>query len=95
MLWKKFVEVLHQRATLRYSETHNGNPSELDIVCTSQLTLQTFLIDWKELRQDLSREKVSIQLCLSKLPPSTKAALTAADMQKKRCSLSDRLKSNA
>ena len=57
---------------------------ELNIVCTSQSTLQTYLIDWKERRQDLSREKVGIQLCLSKLPPPTKAALTATDMQYKK-----------
>ena len=73
MLRKKFEEVLHQQAASRYSETHDGHPSELNIVCTSQSTLQTYLIDWKERRQDFSREKISIQLCLSKLPPPTKA----------------------
>ena len=84
MLWKKFEEVLHQRATSRYSETHNGHPSELNIVCTSQSTLQTYLVEWKERHQDFCREKIGIQLCLSKLPPPTKAALTAADMQYKK-----------
>ena len=84
MLWKKYVDILHHRAASRYSETHKGNPSELDIVCTSQSTLQTYLIDWKERRQDLSWEKVGIQLCLSNLPPPMKAALTAADMQYKK-----------
>ena len=84
MMWKKYEEVLHKRAASRYSETHNGNASELEIVSSSQSTLQTYLIDWKVTRSDLSREKIGIQLCLSKLPPPTKAALTAADMQYKQ-----------
>ena len=84
MMWKKYEEFLHKRATSRYTETHNGNASELKIVSSSQSTLQTYLIDWKETRSGLSREKIGIQLCLRKLPPPMKAALTAADMQYKQ-----------
>ena len=77
--WKAYEDLLHKRAKTRTDPSKIG-PTDLDMVSNSKSLLTDYLIDWKDRRSELSKEKVGVSLCLSKVQPSKKHTPTAADV---------------
>ena len=82
--WKTYEELLHKRAKNRHSSDEESISLELDQVSSSKSVLSTYIISWKEKRQELTKEKFGISVCLSKAIQNKKSTPTQSDVDYRR-----------
>ena len=79
--WKKYEQLLFKRARSRFANEHGDDMTDLEVAARSKSTLSSYLISWRETRQELSKERVGITVCLTTASQKKKATPTTADIE--------------
>ena len=79
--WRTYEDLLHKKVKNLSSSSDDGLPTDVEMISSSKSVLGSYLTSWKVRRQELSKEKVGISVCLTNVSQTKKNTPTLQDIE--------------